>query len=467
MTKSASEKPARSPTRPPRRGPKGAKPARPRQPREDGTPARLAAMGVLRAVLETGSTLDDALVKELGRPELKNHPSDKALVRAIATIVLRRLGQIDDILARMLDKPLTDKAPVATALLRIGVAELLFLGSAHHAAVNCAVTLAAGDKFARGFKGLINAVLRRVIREGDAILKEQDAARLNLADWAWASWSRAYGEETTRAMAEALLAEPPLDLTIKQDPQQWAETLSGDLLPGGSVRLSHAGRIEELPGFKEGAWWVQDLAASLPPRLLGNVEGEEVLDLCAAPGGKTLSLAARGAHVTAIDRAGGRLERLAENLKRTGLKADIIKADLTTWAPNRKWSKILLDAPCTATGTARRNPDVLYRKSEDEVTALAKLQAELLTRAATWLAPGGTLVFCTCSLEPLEGPAQIGLFLSKNPRFERLPITADEIGDLSECLTPQGDLRTLPSHLGDRGGMDGFYAARLIARAEP
>ncbi len=466
MTNSMTEKPARPPRKGQRPQSKGRpQKGNPRKPREDGTPARHAALGVLRAVLETGTTLDDALAKELSRSELKNHPSDKALVRAIATIVLRRLGQIDDILARMLDRPLTDKAPVATGLLRIGVAELLFLGSAHHAAVNCAVTLAAGDKFARGFKGLINAVLRRVIREGDAIIKTQDAARLNLADWAWEGWSRAYGEETTRAIADALLAEPPLDLTVKTSPDYWAQTLSGELMPGGTVRLSHAGRIEELAGFKEGAWWVQDLAASLPGRLLGDVNGEDVLDLCAAPGGKTLSLTARGAKVTAIDRAGGRLERLSENLKRTGLEAEIIKADLTAWEPARKWSKILLDAPCTATGTARRNPDVLYRKSEEEVTALAKLQAELLTRASHWLTPGGTLIFCTCSLEPLEGPAQIGLFLSKNPNFERQPVTADEIGGLTECITPNGDLRTLPSHLSEKGGMDGFYAARLIRKS--
>lgn len=465
MTDRSAPPPRKGKSHPANRRPQKGGPGKARKFREDGTPARLAALAVLRAVLETGSTLDDALVKELGRPELKNHPSDKALVRAIATIVLRRLGQIDDILARMLDRPLTDKAPVATGLLRIGVAELLFLGSAHHAAVNCAVTLAAGDKFARGFKGLINAVLRRIIREGETILKEQDAARLNLADWAWKSWSSAYGEETTRAIAEALLAEPPLDLTVKENPTHWAETLNGEVLPNGSVRLSHAGRIEELAGFKEGAWWIQDMAASLPGRLLGDVNGEDVLDLCAAPGGKTLSLAARGAHVTAIDRAGGRLERLTENLKRTGLKAEIVKADLTEWAPTRQWTKILLDAPCTATGTARRNPDVLYRKSDEEVTILAKLQAELLNRASTWLAPGGTLIFCTCSLEPLEGPAQISLFLSRNPNFERHAITADELGGLGQCITERGDLRTLPSHLGDKGGMDGFYAARLIRKS--
>ncbi|MEQ9146069.1 MAG: transcription antitermination factor NusB [Parvibaculaceae bacterium] len=426
-----------------------------------GTSARNAALRALFAVLEKGETLDEALARELASADLAVHPSDRAFARAIVTLVLRRLGQVDDLLASLLDRPLPARAGRAVNLLRIGAAELLFLGSAQHAAVNCAVDLAAADRNTRPYRGLINAVLRRITREGPALIEHQDAARLNTPDWAWKSWSGAYGAETARAIAEAHLAEPPLDISVRARPEDWAKKLSGALLPTGSIRLSHAGRIEDLPDFTEGGWWVQDAAAALPAKLLGEVSGTPVLDLCAAPGGKTLELAAAGASVTAVDRAGGRLERLRANLKRTRLNAEIVKADLLDWAPPQQFPKILLDAPCSATGTARRHPDVLRLKDTEEVASLAALQANLLARAASWLSPGGTLVYCTCSLEPLEGPAQIGLFLKNNPAFARVPIGAAEIGGLNECLTPEGDLRTLPCHMADTGGMDGFFAARL------
>lgn len=427
----------------------------------DGTGARRAAVQVLHAVLEKGETLDDALSRELAVKNLANHPSDRAFARAIATLVLRRLGQIDDLLAGLLDRPLADRAAFARNLLRVGAGELLFLGSAPHAAVNCAVELANSNRQARPFRGLINAVLRRLTRDGAELVKRQNAPRLNTPAWAWESWSAAYGEETASAIAEAHLAEPPLDLSVQADAEGWAAKLNGELLSTGSIRLSHAGRIADLAGFEEGAWWVQDAAAALPSKLLDVSKGDAVLDLCAAPGGKTLALAAAGADVTAVDRAGGRLERLQDNLNRTGLSAHVVKADLTDWRPERQWRKVLLDAPCSATGTARRHPDVLHHKSQNEIAALAALQARLLTRAATWVEIGGTLVYCTCSLEPLEGPAQTALFLKNHPNFERTPISAGEIGGLDQCLTQAGDLRTLPFHWGEKGGMDGFYAARL------
>jgi 16S rRNA (cytosine967-C5)-methyltransferase len=436
-----------------------------KQSKADGTGARRAAVKILYGVIDKGEAFDDVLARELGAPDLANHPSDRAFARAIATLVLRRLGQIDDLMKTLLDKPLADNAAFARNLLRVGAAELLFLGSAPHAAVNCAVELAAGNLKARPFRGLINAVLRRLGREGAALVAKQDAAKLNTPNWGWENWSKAYGEETTRAIATAHLAEPPLDLSVRNDAAEWAKKLNGELLPTGSIRLSHAGRIEELEGFKEGAWWIQDAAAALPSKLLHANEGEDVLDLCAAPGGKTLSLAANGSNVTAVDRAGGRLDRLKENLTRTKLNAKLIKADITEWEPGRQWRKILLDAPCSATGTARRHPDVLYRKSGNQVASLAALQAQLLTRAASWLEIGGTLVYCTCSLEQLEGPAQVALFLKNNPNFEREPIQPEEIGDLKECLTPKGDLRTLPSHWEDKGGLDGFYAGRLVRKS--
>jgi 16S rRNA (cytosine967-C5)-methyltransferase len=430
--------------------------------KQDGTGARRAAANILQAVLNKGETLETALNRELGAKDLANHPSDRAFARAIATTVLRRLGQIDAVLDAMLDKTLPESAAFAHALLRVGTAELLFLASAPHAAVNCAVELTNSNRHTRPFRGLMNAILRRVTREGADIIKAQEAGMTNTPYWAWRSWELAYGPETAGAIADAHLGEPPLDLSVKSDPEHWARKLGGEVLPTGSVRLSHPGRIEELEGYGAGDWWVQDAAAALPHKLLGDVSGEAVLDLCAAPGGKTLALAAAGAKVTAVDRAGGRLERLRENLTRTKLSADIVKADLIDWAPGRKWKKVLLDAPCSATGTARRHPDVLHSKTGGDIASLAPVQAKLLSKAAEWLEPGGTLIYCTCSLEPLEGPAQVGLFLKNNPTFARRPIDPQEIGGLTECITPDGDLRTLPSHLGDKGGMDGFYAARLV-----
>ena len=433
--------------------------------KQDGTGARRAAAAVLQSVLDKGDTLETALNRELSAKDLANHPSDRAFARAIATTALRRLGQIDAVLDSMLDKTLPERAAFAMALLRGGAAELLFLGSAAHAAVNCAVELTNSNRHTRPYRGLMNAILRRITREGaDLIKAQEEAGEVGMANtpyWAWASWEVAYGAETAAAIADAHLAEPPLDLSVKSDPEGWAKTLSGTRLPTGSVRLSHPGRIEELPGYGDGEWWVQDAAAALPHKLLGDVIGEDVLDLCAAPGGKTLALAAAGAKVTAVDRAGGRLERLKKNLTRTKLSADIVKADLTGWVPGRKWKKILLDTPCSATGTARRHPDVLRSKKGEDIASLAPVQATLLAKSAEWLEPGGTLIYCTCSLESLEGPAQAALFLKNNPAFKRVPITPEEIGGLSGCITPAGDLRTLPCHLGEQGGMDGFYAARF------
>ncbi len=433
--------------------------------RADGTGARRAAAAVLLSVLGKGETLETALTRELGAKDLANHVSDRAFARAIATTALRRLGQIDAVLDAMLDKSLPDKAAFAQALLRVGAAELLFLGSATHAAVNCAVELTNSNRHARPYRGLVNAILRRITREGPDLIKAQDAAgeagMTNTPYWAWRSWEVAYGADAAAAIADAHIGEPPLDISVKSDAEGWAKTLGGTLLPTGSIRLSHPGRIEDLPGYADGAWWVQDAAAALPHKLLGDVSGQEVLDLCAAPGGKTLALAAAGAKVTAVDRAGGRLERLKENLSRTHLAATIVKADIADWDPDRKWNKILLDAPCSATGTVRRHPDVLRTKKAEDIASLAPVQAKLLAQASGWLEPGGTLVYCTCSLEPLEGPAQAALFLKNNPAFKRVPITPQEIGGLSECITPEGDLRTLPYHLGDQGGMDGFYAVRL------
>ena len=432
-----------------------------------GLAARRGAAELLGAVLTRRRPLDEAITVEMATGHLAAaSPRDRAFARQIAATTLRRLGTIDHAIGRLLDRELPKRAGATQNILRAGAAEMLFLGVAPHAAVSMAVEAAARDGAARHFKALVNAVLRRLSREGAALIDNLDTERLDTPDWLWKSWLAAYGEETTRAIIRAHYADPPLDLSVKRDSEraQWAETLGADLLPTGTLRLAGAGRIEELPGFADGAWWVQDAAAALPALLLGDVAGRDVLDLCAAPGGKTAELAARGAHVTALDRSAPRLERLKENLARLGLEAESVVADAAEYAPGRTWERILLDAPCSATGTARRHPDVLHLKSPADRDKLIVLQARLIARAAELLAPGGTLVYCTCSLEPEEGVERVEAFLAARPDFARQSIAADEIAGEAGWLTEAGDLRTLPSHLDGRGGLDGFYAARLTRR---
>ncbi|MBO6677391.1 RsmB/NOP family class I SAM-dependent RNA methyltransferase [Parvibaculum sp.] len=431
---------------------------------EPGLAAREGAAAILTAVLKERRAMDDAFADEASAGTLaRAEPRDRAFARAIAATAIRRLGTVDRVLSQLIDKELPKRAGATANILRAGVTEILFLRVAHHAAVSMNVEAASRDATARHYKALVNAVLRRTTREGDAILDNLDTERLDTPDWLWESWTAAYGEETARAIIRTHYEDPPLDLSVKteSDLSLWAERLGATILPTGTLRLEDAGRIEDLPGFTEGAWWVQDAAAALPVKLLGDVAGRDVLDLCAAPGGKTAALAASGGHVTALDRSKPRLERLTENLSRLGLAAETVTADAGSYDPGRQWDRVLLDAPCTATGTARRHPDVLRLKSPADRDKLAALQARLLTRAAELTAPGGTLVYCTCSLEPEEGVRQIGRFLEANGAFRRRPVTSEEVGGLAEILTDEGDIRSLPCHMGVEGGMDGFYAARL------
>lgn len=423
--------------------------------------ARAAAIEILGRVLRENMRLDHTL--ETSRELTALEPRDRAFARLLTATVLRRLGQIDALLAEFLERPIPPRAGAVQDVLRIGAAQLLFLQTPAHAAVATSVELAsrAGHP---GMKGLVNAVLRRVAREGGDILAQQDSARLNTPDWLWQSWAAAYGEDTARAIALAHLAEAPLDFSVKADVEAWAQKLDAKKLPTGTLRRAPGGAIEELPGFAEGAWWVQDAAAALPAKLLGPVAGETVADLCAAPGGKTAQLAAAGARVIAIDRAPERLQRVADNLARLHLAAECVAADAEAWRPPEKLRFILLDAPCTVTGAIRRNPDVPRGKRAEDVTRLAATQARMLRAAIDMLAPGGTLVYCTCSLQPEEGPRQIERLLAQNPPIARRPIDAAEIGGLGQCITPDGDLRTLPCQLADDGGLDGFYACRLVRR---
>ncbi|MBI1260309.1 MAG: MFS transporter [Rhizobiales bacterium] len=431
---------------------------------QQGLIARQAAARLLEDVLARKRAFDEAFAQEAAHGALSQaEPRDRGFARAIAATALRHLGEIDHVLGQMMAKPLPTRASMTLAILRGAAAEILFMDVAQHAAVGTAVEAAGADDDAHHYKSLVNAVLRRLTREGKDLLAACDGPRINTPQWAWTSWATAYGEETARAIAVAHMGEPPLDLSFKPglDMADWASRLNGTRLPSGTLRLPTGGRIEALDGFADGNWWVQDVAASLPVKLLGGVAGKDVLDLCAAPGGKTAECAAAGAHVTSVDRSAPRLTRLTQNLERLKLSADIVTADAATYAPGRKWDAILLDAPCTATGTARRHPDVLHLKRPTDRDKLAALQAKLLVHAATLLNPGGRLIYCTCSLEAEEGPNQIEAFLASHPGFARLPVQAAEIGGLAECVSPQGDLRSLPCHMAAQGGMDGFFAARL------
>ncbi|MDD3446116.1 MAG: RsmB/NOP family class I SAM-dependent RNA methyltransferase, partial [Zavarzinia sp.] len=290
-----------------------------------------------------------------------------------------------------------------------------------------------------------------------------DQGRLSTPDWFYEGWVKAYGPETAGAIAAAHQAEPPLDLSLRPGlgAAEWPSRLGAEVLPTGTLRLAQGGRVMDLPGYVEGAWWVQDAAAALPARLLGDVAGQRVADLCAAPGGKTLQLAAAGAKVTAVDQARGRMERLSANLERLGLVAETVVADVAAFRPDEKFPLILLDAPCSATGTLRRNPDIALHRAADDIRALGKIQAKLLRAALQMLAPGGTLVFCTCSIEPREGPQLVETLLAAGAPVARDPIRPEEVPGLEGALTRHGELRTLPSMWPERGGLDGFFAARL------
>ncbi|MCX7280590.1 MAG: RsmB/NOP family class I SAM-dependent RNA methyltransferase, partial [Alphaproteobacteria bacterium] len=362
---------------------------------------------------------------------------------------------LDAVLRKFMAKPLAPhKAGTASEILLLGACELLILKVAPHAAVDAANELAAQDSKAVHFKPLINAVLRKVAKEGEAVLSGLDRERLSTPDWLWARWAAQYSAGTARVIARAHQQAAPVDIVLKYSTAIFPPS---EELFGAVRRLNESGRIDELPGFTEGDWWVQDAAATLPALLLGDVAGQSVIDLCAAPGGKTLQLAARGAKVTAVEIDAARAKRIRENLARTKLKAEIIQADARDFEGCAPF--VLIDAPCTATGTIRRHPDLPWIKGAADVTVSAGAAYEILESGSRMVAPGGTLVFAVCSLEREEGEEQIAAFLSGHPKFSRRPITAQEIFGHADWITPDGDLRTLPCYL--PGGMDGFYAARL------
>ncbi len=441
--------------------------------------ARDVAAGLIDRVLGGRQTLDEALSAENGTGRLAAlDQRDRAFARLIAATVLRRLGSLGAVLGRFIERPLPEEARRAKTILLMGAAQILLLETPPHAAINLAVEQLRRDRTAHRYAKLGNAVLRRVANEGAAILASLDTTAADIPDWIFARWSTVYGPELARQISAASLVEAPLDLTLKSrvGAPEWAARLGGKLLATGSVRLAEHGRVEDLPGYTDGAWWVQNAAAALPQKLLGDVAGRNVADLCAAPGGKTAALAAAGARVFAVDASAKRLERLRANIERLGLADHVVTivADIGSWTPHETFDLALLDAPCTATGTIRRHPDLLHLKRPEDISRLANLQALLLAKAAAALNAGGRLVYCTCSLEPEEGPDQIERFLAAHRAFARESISAGEARDAGidpAWLTPAGDLRTLPFHLPRiadgalcEGGMDGFYAARLVRR---
>jgi 16S rRNA (cytosine967-C5)-methyltransferase len=433
-----------------------------------GLAARRIAADILDGVLHKRRTLDDQLDGSGAHPGLKALADrDRALMRRLVSTILRRLGTLGHLLSRMLDRGIPTDAPRAQSALLIGAAQILWMDVPDHAAVDLSVRLVQSDRRAAKYAGLVNAVLRRCAREGHALVEEVKTQTLDLPHWLLARWMAHYGETVAREMALAIAHEPSLDLTVKSDAAQWASRLHGETLPTGTVRTLLQGSVAMLPGFSDGQWWVQDAAAALPARLFGDVKSKRIVDLCAAPGGKTAQLAHFGAEVTAVDRSPARMARLRDNLARLSLAAESVVADAVEWpGESGGFDGVLVDAPCTATGTIRRHPDVAWLRHEADIATLAALQKRLLQKAVTLLKPGGTLVYCTCSLEPEEGDQAIAALLGSESGLHRVPIVASEVFGLSELVTASGDLRTLPCHLPHAdprlAGMDGFYAARLI-----
>ena len=433
--------------------------------REPGLAARRIVVAALGDVVQRRLALDDRLDIHLSGEEASELAAqDRGLVRAIATTAMRHLGTIRKALVERLKDGLPPGAPKVEPILISAIAQILFLGVPDHAAVDTAVRLAREDAKALHFASLVNAVLRRIVREREAFLKTVNALRDDTPEWLARRWFETYGPEKAVRIAASHADELAVDLTVKDNAVGWASRLGAVLLPTGSLRLTNRDGIATLPGYLDGDWWVQDAAAAIPARLIGAKPGLRVLDLCAAPGGKTAQLASAGANVTAVDRSAQRMTRLQQNLDRLKLTAQTEVADALSFKAE-PFDAVLIDAPCSSTGTIRRHPDVAWTKTLEDVLKLAALQKRILDRATTLLKPGGTLVYATCSLEREESEAQIEALLKREPRFRRVPVTADEVGGMGELIDEAGDVRTLPFQFAGENsrlsGCDGFYAARL------
>ncbi|MEX3011847.1 transcription antitermination factor NusB [Hoeflea sp. TYP-13] len=431
-----------------------------------GLAARQVAAKLLSAVVDKGTSLDGILDPKGGNPAFRSlSDADQALVKAMLLATLRHLPIIEAVLTRLVDRPLPAGARALAHVLHIAAAQIVYLEVPDHAAVDIAVEQANIDPRNRRFAALVNAVLRRLIRERSDLLPKVEAETINAPQWFADRLEAAYGESAEQIMRAHTVA-PAIDLTVKSDPQGWADRLGGIVLPTGTVRLATIdGPVSELAGFAEGAWWVQDAAASIPARLLGDVAGRRVADLCAAPGGKTAQLIAAGATVTAVDLSRNRLRRLAENLGRLQLEAELVEANVIDWQPDTLLDAVLLDAPCSSTGTVRRHPDIPWTKSLADIEKLAALQEKLLRHTISLVRPGGTIVFSNCSLDPLEGEDMVRRVVESEPELVRKKIDPVDWPGLEEAITVDGDMRTTPAMLANDNprlaGMDGFFASKF------
>lgn len=425
---------------------------------------RHLAVEIFSAVLRKGKSLEEEFAARMEAQDKKQplENRDRTFVRLLVTTMLRRLGQIDNILAGYLKRPLPERANYIKDVLRVSTAQLVFLDTPPHAAVSTGVSLVKSWGIG-GFAGLANAVLRQVATNGKQIAEHQNEAELNMPPWLLRSWEKAYGKETAGRIAAAGLQEAPLDFSVKDNAVYWAEQLEASVMPTGTLRRMKSALVPSLPGFEEGQWWVQDLSAALPARLLRDIEDRRVIDICAAPGGKTAQLATAGADVTVLDISANRLKKLQENMNRLGLSVEVVTGDARRWWEEEghdgdRFDAVLLDAPCSATGTLRRHPDVVWHRTPEDVRRLNKTQRELLATALDMLEPDGEMVYCVCSLLPEEGVGIVDDAIHRG-RAERIPVTAQEMPP--EMISAQGDLCIFPFLFEESGGCDGFYATRL------
>ena len=423
--------------------------------------SRLSALLILTEILSRKSNLNSAFEKIMQRYDLVGR--DRSFALNLVATTLRNLGVIDYMLNKALHRPLAKKNLKTRNILRLGICQLLILKTPPHAAISTSVDLVKyiSDQ---GTKDLVNAILRTLDKKGRPEMLGLEFEKLNIPSWLWESWAREFGDSVCLKIANASLREAPLNITVKSNLKSWASRLEGQITKTGSLSVRNMGPINCLPGYKEGCWWVQDAAASLPIRLLGNIRKLNIADICAAPGGKTAQLAASGAIVTAVDKSKKRLGRLSDNLSRLGLSATIIVTDIMHWEPKIPFDAILIDPPCSGTGTLRRRPDILRTRQKEDIKVLKKFQYEFLNHVSKFVKTGGKLVYCVCSIQPEEGPLHVKNFLLNNPNYEQEPIQSAELFGLTEIITNEGSLLTLPFYLAEHGGMDGFFAVRFTRK---
>lgn len=432
-----------------------------------GLAARRAAARLLAAVIDKKTPLDALTDDEHGHPDyLALEPRDRSLVRAILASALRFRGTIEALISARLDRPLPGNAATLSHVIHVAAAQILFLDVPDSAAVDLAVSHAQADPRTRRFASLVNAVLREIGRRKERALPAASASAKDAPDWFTSMLKQAYGPERAEAILAIHRIEAPVDLTVRGKPERWAEAFGGIVLPTGTVRLARLpSSVPEMEGFEDGEWFVQDAAAALPARLLGDIAGKRVLDLCAAPGGKTAQLALAGARVTALEKSASRARRLASNLARLKLEAEFVTGDLFAYKPVEPFDAVLLDAPCSSTGTVRRHPDVPWTKSDEDIQALAALQRRMFDHAVGFVKQGGVLVFSNCSLDPREGEEMVAAAFADRSDLNQFPIAPDELPGIADFVTTDGHLRTTPDGLAHAdaalAGLDGFFAARF------